>query len=234
MCLSNLFKRTAFLGLFFSLLFAIAINAQMGGGMGNHGNMGKSMGKVMLISGSKAYRPDGKRLEMNDAVDISRQYLSNLKISGLEMDEIEEWEYNFYVVVKETTPPQHKAFQLVIDKWNGSIMPEPGPNMMWNQKYGSMGSGMAGGMMGGGMGGGNMNITPESAATFATQFLQERFAPSLMLIVSTSPDIFYGYYNFDVNDSASGKKYGMLSVNGATGQVWYHSWHGNFITGKEL
>jgi len=26
----------------------------------------------------------------------------------------------------------------------------------------------------------------------------------------------------------------MVSVNGYTGQVWYHSWHGTFIQMKDL
>jgi hypothetical protein len=26
---------------------------------------------------------------------------------------------------------------------------------------------------------------------------------------------------------------GMLSVNGSTGAVWYHNWHGAFIAGTE-
>jgi hypothetical protein len=31
-----------------------------------------------------------------------------------------------------------------------------------------------------------------------------------------------------------GKVAGMLSVNGYTGQVWYHTWHGNFISEREF
>jgi hypothetical protein len=26
----------------------------------------------------------------------------------------------------------------------------------------------------------------------------------------------------------------MLSVNGYTGQVWYHTWHGSFIQEKQV
>ena len=36
------------------------------------------------------------------------------------------------------------AFELLIDRHSGAVYPEPGPNMMWNTKYGHMG-----GMMGG-------------------------------------------------------------------------------------
>jgi hypothetical protein len=27
---------------------------------------------------------------------------------------------------------------------------------------------------------------------------------------------------------------GMLSVNGSGGQVWFHTWHGRFIQGRDL
>ncbi|MFI5176856.1 MAG: hypothetical protein ACHQKY_18515, partial [Terriglobia bacterium] len=70
--------------------------------------------------------------------------------------------------------------------------------------------------------------------TAANQFLSQRFAPARRLAVATSPDTFQGFYCFDVNDVATGKKYGMLSVNGTTGQVWYHTWHGNYIQGQEI
>jgi hypothetical protein len=38
-------------------------------------------------------------------------------------------------------------------------------------------------------------------------------------------------YNFDVLQN--GKTYGMLSVNGYSGQVWYHTWHGTFIAASK-
>lgn len=219
-------------------------HAQMGGGdMGgggnnqNTGNMG-SMSGMMLLSGANAYRHDGAMATMGDAVDIAGRFIDTLGNSTLALDEVEEWEFNYYVVVKEAAPSQYKAFQLIIDKWTGSIMPEPGPSMMWNQKYGGMMNSMTDGMPG------HMNrrdrkmteptftVTPEAATSAANQFLRERFRGAL--VVDGVPDVFFGYYNFDVNDAATGTKYGMLSVNGSTGQVWYHTWHGNFVQGKEL
>jgi hypothetical protein len=38
---------------------------------------------------------------------------------------------------------------------------------------------------------------------------------------------FYGYYTVDF--MINGKIGGMLSVNGYTGEVWIHTWHGAFI-----
>ena len=51
-----------------------------------------------------------------------------------------------------------------------------------------------------------------------------RFCPKT---VGDEVDPFYGYYTLHtLND---GEIEGMLSVNGTTGQVWYHSWHGDFL-----
>ena len=47
-----------------------------------------------------------------------------------------------------------------------------------------------------------------------------------------APDAFYGYYTFHF--LKGGQIAGMLSVNGSTGQVWFHSWHGHFIQAREL
>jgi hypothetical protein len=40
-------------------------------------------------------------------------------------------------------------------------------------------------------------------------------------------DAFYGYYT--VHTLEDDEIEGMLSVHGTTGQVWYHTWHGDFI-----
>jgi hypothetical protein len=215
----------------------------MGGGSGigggqNSGNMGGGIGGMMLLSGTNAYRHDGAMVTMDDAIEIAGRFMDGVGNSSLSLDEVEEWEFNYYVVVKEAAPSQYKAFQLIIDKWTGFVMPEPGPSMMWNQKYGGMMNSTTDGMPG------HMNrrdrkkteptftVVPEAATSAANQFLRERFRRAL--VVEGGPDLFFGYYNFDVNDAATGAKYGMLSVNGSTGQVWYHTWHGSFVQGKEL
>ena len=45
------------------------------------------------------------------------------------------------------------------------------------------------------------------------------------------PDTFYGYYT--LHFTKDGKVAGMLSVNGYSGQVWYHTWHGAFVQEKQ-
>ena len=211
-----------------------------GNGNGNHngngnwndnGNMGRGMGGVMLASGGRPYRSDGTILLMDDAQAIAQRYVGSFSGSGLVLDEIEEWEFNFYVVVKESAPPQYKAFQLLIDKWTGVVVPEPGPNMMWNRKYrGRDGMGHHGQS---GQGALPMPVTVGEANAAAMQFVRERFPSHPNAEVGTV-DTFYGYYNLDVTDAETGVKLGMLSVNGTSGQVWFHTWHGAFIVGREI
>ena len=60
-----------------------------------------------------------------------------------------EFDNQFYAEVREKNSGTG-AFELLVNKWTGAVVPEPGPNMMWNTKYGQMGMGMMrGGMMGG-------------------------------------------------------------------------------------
>ena len=94
-------------------------------------------------------------------------------------------------------------------------MPEPGPNMMWNTKYGMMGFR--------GTPTANMPINASGAVLYAQRWLDANLPGAR----TEEPNTFYGYYT--INVSKSGSTYGMLSVNGYTGDIWYHTWHGMFI-----
>ncbi len=229
------------------LLFASTGYAQMGGGghmgggtggtgsgqgtgMGGH-DMQNGMGGMMLVSGGTPYRQDGRMVQMQDVTAIAAQYLSFLGNAELALDRAEEWEFNYLVIIKEAAS-QYKAFELLIDKWTGNVSPGMGPDMAWNQKYG----GMMNSIMENGSGHmsrrerrmtqPNVTVDAGAAAEAARQFLAQRLKSGLVL--AGSAETFYGYYCFDVNDE-KGVKYGRLSVNGVTGQVWYHTWHGNFV-----
>jgi hypothetical protein len=73
-----------------------------------------------------------------------------------------------------------------------------------------------------------MTITVEQAGALAQQYLNANLPGTSVGEVMP----YYGYYH--VNVLAAGKTYGMLSVNGYTGQVWYHTWHGDFIQELEV
>ena len=48
-----------------------------------------------------------------------------------------EFNNNFYVGFKEKSTDNY-AFEALIDPYTGDMYSEPGPNMMWNAKYGMM------------------------------------------------------------------------------------------------
>jgi hypothetical protein len=108
---------------------------------------------------------------------------------------------------------------------------------MWNQKYGMMsGYGRYGmGMMMEGFGFGNPNIQtpstempipPAQAVETAQTYLNTYFSTA-NLTADEHADPFYGYYTLHVN--RDGQAVGMLSVNGYTGQVFPHTWHGKLL-----
>jgi hypothetical protein len=69
-----------------------------------------------------------------------------------------------------------------------------------------------------------MTVTSDQAAKIAQHYLDQQFPGSK---AATDPDPFYGYYTIDI--LKDGKPTGMLSVNGFSGQVFLHTWHGTFI-----
>jgi len=181
---------------------------------------------------------------LDDAAARAREVLAAYGDADLVVAEVMEFSNHFYVLVKEKSTAVG-AFELIVER-NGFVHPEPGPNMMWNTKYGHM-AGSAGwgggGMMGGGMMGGwgpgygrgpafqpptagSQAISRERARSIAARYLAQAFPQA-------SPDdgtAFYGYFTFDVE--RGGTTVGMLSVNAYTGQAWYHSWHGAFVREK--
>ena len=165
---------------------------------------------------------------MASAEEIAENYRESLNSPDIAINEIMEFEQNFYVVYYEKATGIG-AFEMLIDKESGRIFPEYGPNMMWNTKYGH------GGMMGGsgGMMGGftqprsGDDVDEEEALQIAQGFLDEVYPGS----EADDPHPFYGYYT--IHTIKDGEIFGMLSVNTYDGAVWYHNWHGEYIQSLE-
>lgn len=156
-------------------------------------------------------------------MDAAQKYLKDLDNQDLALTEVMEFSNHFYVEVKEKSTGIH-AFELLINKYNGAVYPEPGPNMMWNTKYGHMGVMM----WRWGQEAPPMTVNPEQAKTNAQRFLDANLPGTKV----EEADTFYGYYTLHVLKDS--KIYGMLSVNGYSGDAWYHMWHGTFMGEKEL
>ncbi len=196
----------------------------MGGFSGGYGDM-----DPQYCHGSWGNPGDGEPLTLDEATKRAEEYVSSLNNDDLALAEVMEFENNFYAEVKEKGTGTH-AFELLIHRYTGAVMPEPGPNMMWNTKYGHMVG--WGGMMGGWWGtpkSGEMTVTPEQALQYAQKWLDENMPGTT---AADEADAFYGYYT--IHTLKDGKVSGMLSVNGYSGTVWYHNWHGDFIDMKTL
>jgi hypothetical protein len=162
----------------------------------------------------------GPRITFDQATQTAQRYLASLANPDLAIDEIMEFQYNSYVIYNEKSTGI-RAFEMLIDPHTGRIFPEYGPNMMWNTKYGMMRGGILGGIWGTPTT--TMTVTANQAKTIAEQFLNNTLPGATVGDVTT----FYGYYTLEV--LSGGKIYGMMSVNGYTGQPWFHTWHGAFI-----
>jgi hypothetical protein len=212
----------------------------MGGSMMSGGMMGQGqgMGPGQMMGGcpgpwwSYGQQAHGPVESIDQAIEVAQDYLASLGNPDLVLTEIMQFTNNFYGEVEERSTGIG-AFEFLIDPVSGAVYPEPGPNMMWNTKYGHMsGWGSMGGMMGGyafGEPTAEMPVGPGQARQIAQQFL-DNYLPRT--IVDEEVDTFYGYYTIHVLQG--GQIYGMLSVNGYTGQVWYHNWHGQFLGMREL
>jgi hypothetical protein len=185
-------------------------------------------------------------ITLDQAKQIAQQYLASTGNSNLAIKEIMEFQNNFYIIYYEKDTGSG-AFEMLIWKETSSsgmmsggmmggrgmagvIMPEPGPNMMWNTKYSQMGGGMMGqGMMGSrNQASSAMSVTKGRALQLAQAYLDANFNNAKVEMATQ----FYGYYTIDF--TVNGKIAGMLSVNGDAGQVWLHTWHGTFIQEVEF
>ena len=139
--------------------------------------------------------------------------------ADLALDEVLQFQFNYYASVKEQSTGQG-AFELLAEPRTGVVFPEFGPTMMWNTKYGHMGWWW-------GQQPGDPSVNADQARQIAQQWLDGSQPGS----TAETPDIFPGYYTF--HTLKDGQISGMLSVNAYTGQVWFHSWHGAFVASSE-
>jgi len=170
-------------------------------------------------------------ISIDAAQDAVEKYIKALGYGDLEIGESMIFSNHAYVQIIETDTGIG-AMEVLVDPVSSAVYPEFGPNMMWNIKYG-MHAGSAPGRGYEMMGGFNysdfdlsepMEIGAEEAASIAQDYLARVNSP---LTVDDHGDQFYGYYTFHTLNN--GQIEGMLSINGYTGEVFIHSWHGEFL-----
>ncbi len=144
----------------------------------------------------------------------------------LHIKEIMIFDNHAYVMVEEEDTGIG-AFEVIVDPITLNVNLEQGASMMWNLKYGHM----RGSMMGIGArteDGRDMPILEEKAISIASDYLANLESE---LTVDDHADRFYGYYT--IHTIANGEVAGMLSVNGYSGQIIIHNWHGELIEMEE-
>jgi hypothetical protein len=203
----------------------ISAYGMMGNGSRGQGNYGMGYG---MMGGNRFSEPAAATpITVEQAKQAVEGYLARLNNPDLVLSEVMVFDNNAYARITEKTTGI-SAMELLVDPASLTVFPEQGPNMMWNQKYSYMGGrGMMGGfgMMGrGGNQSEPMTITAEDAGKIAQGYLDNQFPGTQ---AASEPDPFYGYYTLDI--LKDGQPVGMLSVNGYSGDVFLHTWHGNFI-----
>lgn len=221
----------------------------MGGGMmgytgtlqtgAMHANMAAMMAGGMM-SDTVSHRPGMmmgfgssnllgvKPLSVDQVTRAVNGYLATLGNADLTIAEVMIFDNNAYARITEKSTGAG-ALELLVDPVTLAVYLEPGPNMMWNAKYGHMRD-----MMSRMMGGQTREATtamPVSApdAIKAAQAYLDQNLPGAK--TAEDADTFYGYYTIDI--LRGGKTVGMLSVNGYTSQIFVHTWHGNFVEMSE-
>jgi len=183
-----------------------------------------------------------KPLTIDQAGQSVQRYLQKSWGSDFTLAEVVEFDNHFYARVAEKSTGT-AAFELLVNRWSGVVVPEPGPNIRWNTRYGSAREGLMGAWLMGGPGwrwdswqgyrsepaAAPMPVTIRKAREYAQEFLDQRLPGTS---VGEGASAFYGYYTLSV--LKDGKMFGMLGVNGYTGSVWYHEWHGRFVQARDL
>jgi hypothetical protein len=169
------------------------------------------MGSEMMggMGMNSLYRADSQPISETNARNQALAY-ANRYYPGASIGDFMEFSLNYYVELKDTLNMSITA--ILVDRYTGAVSPEPGPNMMWDtgnrgqSSTASVAYDLAGGK--------------SQAEKFLAGYL-----PEATIQDSTS---FPGYYTFDFG---RGKIEGMLSVNSYTGEIWVHTWHGQYIGG---
>ena len=161
-------------------MVAVLVLAACSPGVGQP-QQGGMMGAGGMMGGSSGYNPNAEQITIDQAAEAAERYLGAYG-QDLALVEVMEFAWNFYAEVEEEDTGIH-AMELLIDKYTGQVYPEMGPNMMWNTKYGMMGSYYTGGVPTA-----DMQVTPEQAEPLAQQHLNA-YSPGLTV---AEPDTFYG------------------------------------------
>lgn len=189
-------------------------------------NGGGMMGRWFNPYSNQQSYGNEKKLPIEQIKNSINNYIQSFN-TNLDISDIFIYKDTDYYVSIEEKDTGKGAMELLMNPYTGYVYPEYGPNMMWNEKYGMMSSGMMGGPLrhrGYGYYGQNdiKQISRDEAVNIADKYVKSSINKDFTVI--NQGHEFYGYYTFHI--SKGNKAVGMVSVNYHTGNVWYHDWHG--------
>jgi hypothetical protein len=197
-------------------LFGLSISAWvLAQGMMQQGTtrsmMQQGMGQGMMggMGMMATYPPDAVPLATKDAQLLFEQYAKQFG-SDIRVKDVMVFSSNFYAQLIDADG--NGLAEVLVDRYRGTVMPEPGPNMMWNGRASMMGFGFTG----------TVQFDEATAKERANTFLITYLSGATV----KEGQAFSGYYTFDYGRDGIE---GMLSVNAYTGEIWPHTWHGVFL-----
>lgn len=129
----------------------------------------------------------------------------------LRVSEVMRFENNYYAELEDSDGAN--VTEVLVDPRTGAVRIEFGPAMMWNTEFGMHSA---------------ASQSPQLSADQA-RGAAERAVPSGTTVGPA--EAFPGYYT--MHTLHDGQIQGMLSVNAITGDVWDHTWHGQFVEMSE-
>ncbi len=181
-------------------------------GFGHRGFMGGSM----MTGGSGQGWLEGDGHSVDDLTEARQRAEAYAALLGPELvvGEVMRFSENYYAELEESDGSL--ATEVLIDPSTGAVRLEFGPAMMWNTRYGMMARPSDA----------STSIDAQQAEQIAQEWAEERGE-----LTVADAEAFPGYYTLHTFDEDQIE--GMLSVNASTGDVWYHSWHGEFLEMSE-
>lgn len=167
------------------------------------------MGDSSMMGRSSGSGPVDSLAEARDRAEEFAEAVDR----DLRVGEVMRFTKNYYAELKESDGT--RATEVLVDPRSGAVQLEFGPAMMWNTRYGMMGGSRP-----------ETRLTARQAQEAAERWVADRDG-----LTVGEPEAFPGYYT--LHTLRDGHVDGMLKVNAADGDVWYHGWHGEFIAMAE-
>jgi len=202
-----------------------------GGGPGyGRGMMGGGYGPGMAFDQDgpgfdSAAQHTGTRIDASRINTVVEGYLATLPGKELQIAEIVDFQYNYYVRVKEKGSTTY-SLELLVNPYSGRVFPIGDGRRVNGNDFPRGARGPWAGGPGAYSGTTNQTaqkVTAGEAQKIAADYVK-RFSPNDSV---TGEAQFPGHYSMFITDN--GKIVGVVSVDASSGTAFYHRWLGTFL-----